>query len=300
VKRQRQHGEQAAERVATIDASGPAAAFRLHLFLGVIVADPLLVVCEPRGRRCRATGFPGRRPVPLVVRLARNLVLQQLLVAGHRHAARHRRNGARRTTTTGQRGPRYGHGPPPKAHRPVQHLLGGAAVNVAGRAPVQHRVDDLVHDEHHEEPSAEYQVSQVLGALSVRQLSGLLQPADALPDFRLQVQQRGEQKYAAAEAQQQRHGRRTGGRVASVRVAAGLVRRRGGRGIHPPPFGQLQGHNTQHKRAQAQDEHGERLGHDYLIDERRRAGRRRVVRHYHRLGHIRRYIIWLKALLQVL
>jgi len=129
-------------------------------------------------------------------------------------------------------------------------------------------VDDLVHDEHHEESGTEYQVSQVLGALYVRQLSGLLQPADALSDFRLQVQQRGEQQHAATEAQQQRYGRRTGGRVTSVRVAAGLVRWWGGCGVHPPPFGQLQGHDAQHERAQTQDEHGERLCHNYLVDER--------------------------------
>ncbi|CAH1724420.1 unnamed protein product [Aphis gossypii] len=280
VERQRQHGEQAAERVAAV---GPAdaVAVQLHLFLGVFVDSR--PVRRQRGRRRRRAGPPARRPVPLFVRLA---VVQQLLVAGHRHAARHRGHGTGRASAAGQRGPRYGHGPTPQAHRPVQHLLRGAAIRVTGRAPVQHRVHDLVHDEHHEEPGAEYQVAQVLGALSVGQLSGLLQPADALPDLGLQVQQRGEQQHAAAEAQQQRHGRRTGGRVAAVRVA-GVVRRRGrrGRGVHAPPLGQLQRHDAQDERAQAQDEHGERLGHDYLVDERRRAGRRRVVRHYYRFGH---------------
>lgn len=242
-----------------------ARAVQFHLFLGV-VTEPLVmrqlqivipeVVRSPDWR----AGVPERRPIPSLLRLP-----EQLLDAGRgRVTARHRLYRARRPV---ERSARNGHGAPSQAHGPVQHVFGGTTVRVTCRAPVQHRVHDLVDEKHHEEPDAEYQVAQVLGALSVGQLTGLLEPVDAFPDLGLQVQQGGEQQHTTAEAQQQRHHRGTGGRLAAVRVSAGRRGRHGsgGRRVFSPPFGQFQRHDAQHERAQAEHEHGTRLRHGYLV-----------------------------------
>lgn len=185
VERQGQHGEQAAERVVASER-----AVRFGLFLGVAIVE-LMVVLHAAIVYDGHWRFPGSVPFSLGL-------FEQLLDAGRGRVAVGRGCGR---GWAAKRRPRYGHGPPAQAHRPVQHLVGRVVVwRMGGRAPVENGVYHLIDEEDEEEARAKYQVTQVLSARAAGQHARPLEPADALSHFGLQMKQRSEQQHAAAEA----------------------------------------------------------------------------------------------------